>query len=249
MQAVISDAKIAADEEGDGEHGWLHVYRSTRPLRYVYVDGMSAGKTFIGTLDSQDYLLRRLRNLDPGDWGVEIAPGGPMDEQSRAADLCKLCRVWQVDGVVRMESGFEIIQCDFSDGLEQVQVLQRPPILSDSEGDEFEFFEFVRGISERYQGIGASRTMVDYSSMVSAFFFPVNLDKSGPEPPGSPQVGIRQPGRAPSYRAEARRGDRDRRDLRPAPPRWIGKVFRISLSVDMRTGSCTSWIKFRMPKS
>lgn len=47
-------------------------------------------------------------------------------------------------------------------------------------------FEFLRGISERYDGIGSSRTKLDYASMVSAYFFPVNLtnpDSSRPDLP------------------------------------------------------------------
>jgi hypothetical protein len=50
---------------GDGSsvyaetHGYLHEYRATRTLdKLLYIDGMSAGKTSMGTLDTQDFLLR-----------------------------------------------------------------------------------------------------------------------------------------------------------------------------------------------
>lgn len=188
--------------------GWLHTYRTTRPLRYIYVDGMGGGKTTMGTLDSQDYLLRGTREtLDfedhdhkksdvhekrDSDKKQQKRAGGPMNEQLRAIELCALCKDWNLSGIIRMEAGFEIIQCDFSDGLEEIQALQRP---GDNEGQRggpggggFGNFEFVRGLSERYNDIGSSRTVVDYSSMVSAYFFPVNLTNPDPKRPDLPRL-------------------------------------------------------------
>lgn len=185
--------------------GWLHTYRTTRPLRYLYVDGMGGGKTTMGTLDSQDYLLRRTRTIKSFDGpqkkehekptrdGVpQKRAGGPMDEQERAVELCALCKDWNLSGVIRMEAGFEIIQCDFYDGLEEVQALQRPPPESGERRPGgpggFGNFEFIRGLSERYYDIGSSRTTVDYSSMVSAYFFPVNLTNPDPKRPDLPRL-------------------------------------------------------------
>jgi hypothetical protein len=43
------------------------IYRETRPLtNLVYIDGISAGKTIIGTLDIQDYILRNMTDSDSG---------------------------------------------------------------------------------------------------------------------------------------------------------------------------------------
>ncbi|KAI0410878.1 hypothetical protein F5X98DRAFT_358656 [Xylaria grammica] len=177
----------AVDGDDDEVHGYLHVYRTTRTMKYIYVDGMGAGKTSMGTLDSQDRILRGKKPdddeqapwiRDQGD--KEPAPkppsgGGPRDERQRATDLCELAQEWGLDGIIRMEAGFEIIQCDFSD-LEQVQALQRPDDNRPGPGHRgFGGLEQLRGLAERYQGIGSSRTAIDYSSMVSAFFFPVNL--------------------------------------------------------------------------
>lgn len=177
------------DEDEEEQHGYLHTYETTRPLKFLYVDGMGGGKTSMGTLDSQDYLLRGKApandTTDPWEKGERKEPppprkrkgpggGGPMDEQERAKDLCAMCKEWGLQGVVRMEAGFEIIKCDFSDGLEEVQVLQRPEE-KENRPRGMGNVEFLRGLSERYQGIGASRTIIDYSSMVSALFFPVNL--------------------------------------------------------------------------
>lgn len=175
----------------DGEPGWLHVYRTTRPLRFLYVDGMGGGKTSLGTLDSQDYLLRGQRTSTEEEPGAKrVVGGGPMGERQRAVDLCKLCENWQLQGVIRMEAGFEIIKCNFSDGLEQIQVLQRPdsgnngPPRRGALGN----LELLRGLSERYHDIGSTRTIVDYSSMVSVFFFPVNLTNPDPKRPDLPRL-------------------------------------------------------------
>ncbi len=220
------------EDDGEAGYGYLHTYKTTRPLQFLYVDGMGGGKTAMGTLDSQDYLLRGLNSsavdalrLPPGAGGQSrprpparegggrsARGGGPMGEQQRAADLCALCAEWQLQGVIRMEAGFEIIKCDFSDGLEEVQVLRRPGggVQGGGRDDGRRGgggpgvggggpgpgrgmpvnLEFIRGISERYQGIGSARTIVDYSSMVSAFFYPVNLSNPDPKRPDLPRLSL-----------------------------------------------------------
>jgi len=41
------------------------IYRETRPLtNLVYIDGMSAGKAMMGTLDTQYYILRNVTDSD-----------------------------------------------------------------------------------------------------------------------------------------------------------------------------------------
>lgn len=198
-QQVISESPVTSAAGAEG--GWLHVYRTTKPLRLLYIDGMSAGKTRMGTLDTQDMLLR---GLDPetiddkvfakppkrpmGDIAKK-PPRGPMDEEQRAKDLCSLCQDWGLQGVIRMEVGFEIIKCDFSDSLEQVQVLQRPsPHRGSRPRHGLGDLEFIRGIAERYEGIGASRTAIDFSSMVSSFFFSVNLTNPDAERQDLPRL-------------------------------------------------------------
>lgn len=182
----------------DSRSGYLHVYRTKRPLHYLYVDGMGGGKTTIGTLDTQDLLLRGDRSTSGGNGNGSssssetpgshhVSGSGPLNERQRAEDLCKLCRAWNLQGVMRMEAGFEIIQCDFSDGLHQVQALRRPPAAKRSLR-RLVHSEYLRGVAERYDGIGSSRALIDFSHMVSAFFFPVNLTNPNPGRPDLPRL-------------------------------------------------------------
>ncbi|KAH8880471.1 hypothetical protein GQ53DRAFT_755035 [Thozetella sp. PMI_491] len=191
QQSVLAQSDALSDDpRSRAAGGWLHVYQSTRELRYIYVDGMSGGKTSMGTMDTQDYLLRGIRN-GGDDRNPPGRPGGPMGEQERANELCELCKTWQLDGIIRMEAGFEIIQCNFSEGLKQIQALQRPsPVDLPTNYRSISGFEFVRALSERYQGIGASRATLDFSSMVSAFFFPLNLSNPNPARPDLPRLSM-----------------------------------------------------------
>ncbi|KAH6643384.1 hypothetical protein BKA67DRAFT_500745, partial [Truncatella angustata] len=189
-QHAVKEGGRGLELRSDDEdvHGYLHTYETTRDLKFLYVDGMGGGKTSMGTLDSQDYLLRGKNPANETEkWThKQLEGGGPMDEQARAKDLCALANEWGLQGIVRMEAGFEIIKCDFSDGLQEVQALQRP---EQSRGPGvFGNLEFIRGLSERYQGIGSTRTIIDYSSMVSAFFFPVNLTNPNPKRQDLPRL-------------------------------------------------------------
>jgi hypothetical protein len=326
-QRPLGNARM--DEPVSEASGWLHSYRTTRPLQLLYIDGMSAGKTDMGTLDTQDVLLRnrssviqrvrrslgsfdgshhphspghpddpryadrthhpdasRRRDRPPPDGpyhpdrprhpegpggrdglrrpggprhpedphpdrpgrsddlhhrehsdrpdhsdiphrpgaasrpdghrrpdhpdtpyhpdgpggppnrdgpGTPYHPGGghggPMDEQSRAQDLCTLSADWGLDGFIRMEAGFEVIKCDFMDGMEEVQALRRPGAKeTGSRWNGFGSLEQLRGLAERYEGIGSSRAIVHFSSMVSAFFFPVDLSNPDPQHADLPRL-------------------------------------------------------------
>lgn len=168
--------------------GYFHTYRANRPLSLLYIDGMAAGKTGYGCLDTQDYVLLNM-SQDKGndrdrDWGGEMG---------RAGGLCDLAQQWaweggRIDGFVRTEAGFEIIYCDFSEGGGlDVVAIQPSPFSNETGGlPVFAEAEFLRGVSQRYHGFPSGRIHVDWSSMVSAFFYNVNLtnpDASRPELP------------------------------------------------------------------
>ncbi|KPM34817.1 hypothetical protein AK830_g11755 [Neonectria ditissima] len=160
------------DDHGDEDknvRGYLHTYQAKRDLNLLYIDGMSAGKTSMGTLDSQDLLLRE--NTTNHD-----RPG--FDEFPRALDLCDLASEWGFDGLVRTEAGFEVIYCDFTNGLNVIS-MTRTMMPDDKIGDDYlGQFQWARAVAERYDGLGADRLRIDFSSMVSGLFFPINITSS-----------------------------------------------------------------------
>jgi hypothetical protein len=157
--------------------GYLHTYEARRDLKLLYVDGMGAAKCPMGTLDTQDLVLRQPAN------------GGDRPEfreWERATEICDLVTSWGYDGVIRMEIGFEVIHCNFSVGLELVSSLRRPflgqPESVDGVGGSSAraMFEWARAVAQRYDGIGSDRVRLDFSRMVSGFFYPVNLTNPDP---------------------------------------------------------------------
>lgn len=158
-----------SEDKDEVSHGYLHTYRTSKPLtKLFYIDGMSAGKTSMGTLDSTDYIIR---NLTP-------TSKEPNNDWIRAVDLCKIGEQWGVEGFLRMEAGFEIILCNFKEGLEFMSASQREE--TDFGKNDVVQFEYVRALAYRYQGIMGGRVKVDYSSMISAFFYPLNLTNPNP---------------------------------------------------------------------
>lgn len=177
------------------ESGYLRIYQTKRPLKLLYLDGMAAGKTNMGTLDTQDRLFVNTTQDSPPQRG---GPGGS-GEQARAIQLCSLGAEYGIEGIIRLEAGFELILCDFSaGGVELLSAYQRPKSGSQENKDDMRHLEYVRGVGMRYEGITAGRVIVDYSSMVSAFFYPLNLtnpDSTRPELPRLPlddQAGLAQ---------------------------------------------------------
>jgi hypothetical protein len=101
------------------EAGYLHTYAASKDLRLLYIDGMSAAKTSKGTLDSQDVVLFN------GSFGDPPGRGGRESERARLA--CEMAdNEWEgrIDGVLRMEAGFEIILCHFERDLTPVRITQ-----------------------------------------------------------------------------------------------------------------------------
>ena len=80
---------------------------STKDLSLVYFDGQSASLTSTGTLDSQTALLRGEIDKDPTDDFI-------YNERARGLELCQLADDLGVDGIMRMNAGFETLICDYS---------------------------------------------------------------------------------------------------------------------------------------
>lgn len=191
------DRRAGEKEEEEG-HGYLHTYRTTHALKnLLYIDGMSAAKCGLGTLDTTDFILlndtlvlsqapkpksshQSSETQKEGDARVQINPTYPNSDYARAVGLCSLASEWGLQGFIRMEAGFELILCDFSAHVELVSVNQRvdipdrgrAPGFGDDDGEiDVKGFEYLRGLEQRYNGITNNRIVVDYSRMVSAYFY------------------------------------------------------------------------------
>jgi hypothetical protein len=99
--------------------------------------------------------------------------GGPMGgEMARAKGLCDLAATtWKnrVDGILRLEGGFEIILCDFERHLERVDVVS---VTAEERGQRrgpMGGWEYIKAITSRYHGIGGNRVHIDYEKFVSVF--------------------------------------------------------------------------------
>jgi len=147
-------------------------------LNLLYIDGMAAAKSNKGTLDSQDYILLREKNSrHEVTWDTE-----------RAQRICKLAKEeWagRIDGVIRMEAGFEIILCSFEDNMDVVRITRAKEANSTKPGpipgfkwDYDDAFAYVRAIAARYQGIGGGRVVLNYEAFVTAYAYPLNLFNS-----------------------------------------------------------------------
>jgi len=139
----------------------LHTYAALRPLRLLYIDGVSAGKTANGILDSQDCILL-----------------------AAAAGLCELAaqeREERVDGFVRIEGGFEVVLCEFERRLDVVRIARAR---EDGDGDgnqggneacERDMMQYYKAIAARYDTIGGGRVVLDYEHFVAAYTYPIDL--------------------------------------------------------------------------
>jgi len=156
--------------------GYLHTYRTKRDLRLLYLDGQSAAKSDKGTLDVQDMILRDPSfevdspSKDPGH-----RPGGPPGEQVRAMELCHRAETeWEgkVDGILRMEAGFEVILCSFKDNLDVLSIKQELPRKNGpGQRDLGDQFSYYQAVAARFDGIGGNRVSLDYDSFVSVFAY------------------------------------------------------------------------------
>jgi hypothetical protein len=159
--------------------GFLHTYITKRDLQLLYIDGMSAGKTSNGTLDSQDYAILN-----------STEEHSSFRDYERANEMCVIAASnWEgrVDGFIRMEAGFEIILCDFAKSVEVRRITRAGGLCSvfggcEDAGPEASFsanFAYLRAVSDRYHGVGGNRVRINYDQFVTAYTHDLNLFKSG----------------------------------------------------------------------
>ncbi|KAK4194924.1 hypothetical protein QBC40DRAFT_259524 [Triangularia verruculosa] len=180
------DAEMSVSIYGGFGRSCLHVYQTTRPLNIIYFDGQSAALTPLGTLDSQIAVLQGYVPLDP-DYDLVY------DDDQRAFDLCVLANKLGIDGVVRMNAGFEVLVCDITAaGLQPLFItnitapgnmeedpegLPRDPNRQPPRGfgnifSEQGSYEWLRSASWHYGregGLAESRVQLDICRMISFY--------------------------------------------------------------------------------
>ncbi|KAE9987956.1 hypothetical protein EG328_000900 [Venturia inaequalis] len=163
--------------------GYLHTYMTSRDLQLLYIDGMSAGKTPNGTLDSQYHGVLNSTETHQGMWDNELAK-----------IMCAIAaNEWKgrVDGFIRMEAGFEIILCDFTKSVELRRITRAGSLCPafggcQDAGPEAAYsanFAYLRAVSDRYHGIGGNRVQINYDQFVSAYTQDIDLFQSGQRGP------------------------------------------------------------------
>lgn len=165
----------------DLESGWLHTYSAAKDLRLLYLDGMSAAKSNKGVYDTQDRIL--LNDTISGDGFLEYV---------RAQAMCKLSQeTWddRIDGIIRMEAGFEIILCNFQRDLNVVRITRAKNYSSERFTPGFglphvpdDMFRMYKAIADRYHGIGGHRVQLNYDDFVTAFVYDLDLFQNGDLP-------------------------------------------------------------------
>lgn len=168
LQRLYAQRPFEIHATGDlAEIGYLHTYRPKHALRLLYIDGMSAGKTLNGTLDTQDMLIRNLSATEPG---------RPLrGDYERAQDMCDLTTsLWQgkIDGFLRMEGGFEIILCEFTQHVDRSEIIAITPHSGPNGGRGFVGgWSYIKAVTRQYQGIAGERVRLNYNDFISVFAY------------------------------------------------------------------------------
>lgn len=169
---IDSPAAAQASVPPSAVRTYVHTYRNKRDLKLLLIDGMSSGKTKYGTLDTQDLVLLEGKSLQQGQF----------EDLGRVQELCSVVQPWGYDGLIRAEIGFEIINCNFTGTVTQMKV-KSTFLGEDKVGDmSMHVYQLIRAATQRYDGLGA-RLRLDFSSMVSGLFYPINTTNPDPQHP------------------------------------------------------------------
>ncbi|TEB15220.1 hypothetical protein FA13DRAFT_849283 [Coprinellus micaceus] len=156
----------------EAEKGCWHLTLAvTRPLNVLYFDGSSAAK-MEGCMDGQDMIT----------WG-NSPPNRIFDEATRIRDLCAWGKKYNLNGFMRMEMDFEIMLCDFTEGVEVASFLKlvaphirnRPPPprknLTELENDDEGMLSFrvLESGHTHNRFPGETRAQLDLTRLVSFY--------------------------------------------------------------------------------
>lgn len=179
--------------EKEAKHGHLHTFQAKRDLNVLILDGMSAASSCsegrgAGGGDAFYLLLRHADGIPDTSFQQECHAEDDIDDPDSEWSLsetarkgCKAAKKLGFDAVLRSEAGFELIYCDFAgDGLDLISSV--PQIRAQHRlADEMKHFsQWTKAVTRKYDGIGRDRLRIDFSSMVSGFFFPFNYSSPLP---------------------------------------------------------------------
>ncbi|KAA1081371.1 hypothetical protein PGT21_034766 [Puccinia graminis f. sp. tritici] len=166
----------------------LYTFVADRALRVIYLDGQSASLGTPGFMDSQYALINGSVPEDFPDMGNYYEA-----EYIRAAELCKLADKYGFEGVVRMNTGFELLWCDFKKGIHLLDGINvtdpyqdkvSPPKLNDQAINRFDIqkkpppqspfrsrasWRFCRSAAQHFFAPGEVRVVLDPSGFISFY--------------------------------------------------------------------------------
>lgn len=165
------DEWIGISGQNMSNYGWLHTYVASRDLRLIYLDGMSASKSDKGTLDFQDRIL----------FNDTIEKDG-MRDYDRLYALCSLAETdfeGRIDGMIRMELGFELNLCNPLSNLDLIDMDAVSQVEPEHDGHGKPGFNGMandmRVFSSRYQGLGGNRVITNFDQFITAYNYSLDL--------------------------------------------------------------------------
>lgn len=141
---------------GSARNSHMLTYQSVQSVKCLYFDGMSAALMGTGQLDAQMVFLYGNTTGPPPEPGQPNF--GMFDELARARGLCKRAQNnnlggpgWGVEGMMRMNAGFELIWCNFTSP--SIRLLSHlnvtAPLLPESALDDL---EHTTNIAQQFPG-------------------------------------------------------------------------------------------------
>lgn len=138
------------------ETAYLFTFRTTKPLtKLIFLDGASAAKSS-PKMDQQMILSRQQNTTER------------VNEREAADKICKWGKKYGLDGIIRLEVGFEIIICDFHKDLELISniTLNSPYDLLDfpKETDDYDEINGKKSIDLSEQRTEVLHNLSSFSS-------------------------------------------------------------------------------------
>lgn len=187
---------------GSERNSHILTYQTTKQAGCLYFDGESATLFGSGMMDAQMLFIYGNVTGPPVDDGHRFR--GLEDEYNRASGLCQWVQEkglgglgWGVEGIVRMNAGFEMIWCNFTSP--SVRLLTKTNVTAPllREVDEDAVSEYRR-LDERSGNHGEQISTPEYSK-TSPGYYPLPTDTSPPDRSKEPN----QPPMPPSWRSSA----------------------------------------------